>query len=303
LVTDLRNIRAVALLLALLAPLVSCGHGSEPPTSVPSSTPAPAPSPTPTPGGAFQPKSCASPPVGGGSCGTRPTGLLKPLLAQAIDEVRAQKDIFYPDGATIRYLDKARSALLEALDTRGLCGVFDFGDGAGFELYIRSADGATSEVYGVISTSGQLRTEGYQHSCSPPEPYPPSTPRWSQQDPECKLPASGATYCLGNNFAPDFSEDVRSSLVALTTERPELFDLTDSLDCTLCYRLMDPIAYTKAMVDKLHARGYCAMEHEELSVKKDDSLSENYDIVRSPGNLPYSYSLFAYKGRCHDASF
>jgi hypothetical protein len=302
-VTDLRNARAVALLVALAAPLVSCGHGSEPPTSVPSSTPAPAPSPTPSSGGAFQPKSCANPPVGGGSCGTRPSGLLKPLLAQAIDDVRAQKDIFYPDGTTIRYLDKARSALLAALDARGLCGVFDFGDGAGFELYVRSADGATSEVYGAISTSGQLRTEGYQHSCSPPEPYPPSNPGWNQQDSECKLPASGATFCLGSNFASDYSEDVRSSLVALTTERPELFDLTDTLDCTLCYRLMDPIAYTKAMVDKLHAKGYCAVEHEELSVKKDDSLSENYDIVRSPGNLPYQYSLFAYKGRCHDASF
>jgi hypothetical protein len=38
-------------------------------------------------------------------------------------------------------------------------------------------------------------------------------------------------------------------------------------------------------------------------VKKDNGLSENFDIVRSPGDRPDQYSLFAYKGRCHNATF
>jgi hypothetical protein len=229
--------------------------------------------------------------------------LLKNVLVQAIDDVRAEKGLFYPDGATIRYLDRARDKLIAALDSRGVCGVFDMGDGAGFEMYLRSADKQTSEVYGVISTSGQLRTGGYQHSCSPPDGFPQSNPGWTQEDPQCSLPASGATYCLGQGFESDYSQDVRSSIVALTTERPELFDLRDRLNCDLCYRLFDTPAYIRALVDKMHAKGYCAMEHEELAVKKDDSFSENFDVVRTPGDNPNQYSLFAYKGRCHDASF
>jgi hypothetical protein len=248
------------------------------------------------------PKSCTNLPTSGGTCGSRPNPLLASAIAGAEDHVRGQADIFYPDHVTIRYLDKARAQLLDALDAKGMCGVFDFGDGTGNEMYVRSADGETSEVYAVISSSGQLRV-GYQHSCAPPEPPPAPPPPYPTEDPQCKLPPSGATFCLGKNFESAYSADVRSSLVSLTTERPELFDLKDTLDCDLCYGLKDTKGYIDAMIAKMHAKGYCAMEHEELAVKLDDSVSENFDIVRSPGNLPNQYSLFAYKGRCHNAGF
>jgi hypothetical protein len=230
--------------------------------------------------------------------------LRKPARSPARDRARPgnQSDIFYPNGVTIRYLDKAREQLIHALDARGMCGIFDWGDGTGNELYVRSADGDLSEVYGAISSSGQFRV-GYLHSCGPPEPFPAPRPAYPQLDPECKLTPSSGTFCLGRNFDSAYSGDVRSALVSLTTERPELFDLTDTLECDLCYGLKDPKAYIAAMIDKMHAKGYCAMEDEELSVKTDDSVSENFDIVRSPGDRPNQYSLFAYKGRCHNAGF
>jgi hypothetical protein len=298
-----RNSRAIVLQVALVAPFLSCGHSNNPPTGVtPSSTLAPAPSPTPTPTPSVA-TSCANLPTTSGACGSRPDPQLATAIAQAEDFVKNQTDIFYPDGVTVRYLDKARAQLLYALDTKGICGIFDFGDGTGNEMWVRSADGNLSEVYAVISSSGQLRV-GYQHSCGPPEPPPPvSKPTYPQIDAACRLPPSGATFCLGQNVPSDYSDDVRASLVSLTTERPDLFDLTDHLLCDLCYRLMDPKAYIAAMIDKMHAKGYCAMEDEELAVKKDDSVGENFNIVRAPGDNPHQYSLFSYKGRCHNASF
>src|SRR5262249_37715900 len=129
-------IEIVALFFLAIASF-SCG-GSHSSTPTPPTTVAAAPNapPPPAPPGAGPvPASCANPPVGGGTCGSRPNPILKSTLVEALDEVRAEKDIFYPDGATIRYLDRARAKLVAALDARGVCGVFDFGDGSGFEIY------------------------------------------------------------------------------------------------------------------------------------------------------------------------
>ena len=108
---------------------------------------------------------------------------------------------------------------------------------------------------------------------------------------------------MGRSFDSEYHDDVRGAIVAVVAERPELFDTGDALNSDLSYRLFDPKAYTDAVVAKLRVKGYCAIEDEELLVKKDNSLSENFDIVRSPGDRPYQYSLFSYKGRCHNSTF
>ncbi len=286
--------------------LLSCGGNDRPASPTPPTTtsPAPAPSPTPsaTPTPTVAPRSCGGPAPSGGQCGSRPDPQLSNVLAQAFDEVRAQRDIFYPDGVTIRHLDKFRAATVAALDARGICGIFDFGNRIGDNLYIRTADGRISEGYDVISGTGLIRL-GYANSCEPAGPFPPTDPGYANHDPACKLPPSGDTFCLGRSFDSEYRDDVRGAIVALTTERPELFDLGDTLNSELSYRLHDPKAYTDAVVAKLRAKGYCAIEDEELLVKRDNSLSENFDIVRTPGDRPHQYSLFSYKGRCHNATF
>jgi hypothetical protein len=56
---------------------------------------------------------------------------------------------------TIRNLDKFRAALVTALDDRGICGIFDYGNRIADNIYLRTADGRVSEGYDVISGSGQ----------------------------------------------------------------------------------------------------------------------------------------------------
>jgi hypothetical protein len=299
--------RPVAFVLCVVGAMafVSCGGSNSSSNPNPPTTLTPAPAPSPTPGaipGTVTPKSCGGPAPSGGHCGTRPDPQLAHVLAQATDEVKNQKDLFYPDGITIRHLTRYRAAIVAALDARGICAIWDFGNRIGDNLYLRSADGRISEGYDAISGVGQPRI-GYANSCEPAGAFPPSEPGYGNHDPSCALPPSGDTFCLGRSFDSDYRDDVRNAIVQVTTERPELFDMSDALSSDLSYKLHDPKAYTDAVVAKLKAKGYCAIEDEELLVKKDNGLSENFDIVRSPGDRPSQYSLFSYKGRCHNATF
>jgi hypothetical protein len=116
-------------------------------------------------------------------------------------------------------------------------------------------------------------------------------------------PASQHRLVLpGPSFETDYGGDVRV-IQGLTTERPELFDLTDALARDLSYRLRDPPAYIEAVIAKLRQSGYCAIEDGELPVKRENSVNENFDIVRTPADRPGQSSLFAYKGKCHNATF
>jgi len=306
-VTHIREFWTVALVFGGALAFTSCGSDKPANPTPPTTQPAPAPSPTPTPtptGGPGALRSCGGPPPTGSvnNCGFRPDPQLARVLAQSLDEVHNHKDIFYPDGVTIRYLDKFRQTLVTALDNREVCGIFDYGNRIGDEIYLRTADNRLSEAYDVISGTGQTRV-GYQNSCEPAAPFPPAPPSYRLEDGSCGLPGSVDSFCLGRNFDSDYAGDVRGAIVAVIDERPELFDKSDTLNSELSYKLNDARAYTAAVVAKLRAKGYCAIEDEELLVKKDNSLSENFDIVRSPGDRPSQYSLYSYKGRCHNATF
>jgi hypothetical protein len=305
-VTQIRRPVAIILCAVGAVSFGSCGSDNpsnpSPPTTL-SPAPAPSPTPTPTPTPATA-RSCSTGiPTGGSACGFRPDPQLSRDLAQVFDHVKNQKDLFYPDGVTIRYMDRFRAAVIEGLDAKGLCGIWDYGNGIADNLYIRTADGRISEGYDAISGIGQPRT-GYAGSCEPAGPPPGPAPQYGASvDPTCKLPGSAETFCLSGAWGADYASDVRGAITSVISEKPELFDLRDTLNSELSYKLNDPAAYVDAVLAKLRAKGYCAMEHEELAVKLDNSMSENYDIVRSPGDRPSQYSLFSPKGRCHNATF
>src|SRR5262245_14394715 len=151
--------RPVAILCVVGAvSLAACGASDKQGANPSPTTLAPAPTPTPTPTatpGPVTPRSCGGPAPSGGICGIRPDPQLRTLLSQAEDEVRNQKDLFYPDGITIRYLTRYRAAILAALDSRGICGMWDYGNGIGDNLYLRTADGRISEGYDAITGRGQ----------------------------------------------------------------------------------------------------------------------------------------------------
>jgi hypothetical protein len=303
-----RRIGSFVVTSCFLLGIGSCGGGNEPTNpSTPSPTvPAPTPTPTATPPAPSTSSSCATPapPAGAGHCGTRPDPLLISQMEQTLDQVRGQADIFYPNGVTIRYIDKYRKAVIEGLDARGLCGVFDYGDngsGLGDVLYVRTTDNRLSEAYDVVSGSGQARA-GYENSCEPASTQPPGVPHYPVLDPKCSLPPSGATFCIGASFETEYGDDVRAAIKAVMVEQPQLFDFKDALESELSFRLIDPATYIAAVEAKLQAKGYCAYEDEELAVKKDDSMNENFDIVRSPAG-DAQYSLYVYKGKCHNSLF
>ncbi len=295
--------------------ILSCGGNDQPsnPTPPTTTSPAPAPSPTPTPtptpsNPSAASRACSGSPATGSinQCGRRPDPQLQSTLNRVLDGVRAQRDIFYSDGRTIRYLDRFREAVVQGLDAEGICGIFDYGDnsaGPGDIIYVRTSDNRLSEAYDVITGSGQSWS-GYQNSCEPASQQPPYQQNYAIKDPACTtIPPSREAFCLGQNFDSEYGEDVRSSIEAVIRERPELFDLGDALNSTLSYRLTNPPAYISAVIAKVRQKGYCAIEEEELSVKKDRSVNENFDIVRTPAGLEGQYSLYAYKGRCHNSLF
>src|SRR5262249_53764877 len=142
------------------------------------------------------PRSCGGPPPTGTTCGFRPDPQLATVLAQSLDEVHNHSDIFYPDQVTIRNVDKFRATLVTALDNRGICGIFDFGNGIADNIYLRTADGRISEGYDVLSGSGQTRV-GYQNSCEPASPFPGPKPTYPVLDGSCGLPGSANSFCLG----------------------------------------------------------------------------------------------------------
>jgi hypothetical protein len=300
---------ALVLLPLGLGSFLSCGGGTSNPSSPSSPTPPPitlAPQATPTPPTppteAGLPRSCQGTPTGSlKNCGKRPDPQLRSLVNQVVESLRGRADIFYPEGNTIRHLETYRQAVISGLDALGVCAIFDYGNGIGDQVYVRTPDNSFSEAYDVIAGAGQAWT-GYENSCEPAASQPSLDPGYPNQDPSCKLPPSGASFCLDFRFGGDYADDVRSAIVAVTNERPDLFDLHDTLASELTYRLTDPAGYIQAVIGKLRAKGYCAIEDEELMVKKDNSVTENFDIVRTP-RPDAQYSMFTYKGRCHAAGF
>jgi hypothetical protein len=305
-----------ALVAASVAVLTvsACGGGKpSDPGPNPSATPTPtttttrpaAPSPTPTP--IASAASCNGPaPTGSlNNCAYRPDGQLRKQVELMFEEVRNQKDLFYPNSPHVRYMDKMRAAVLASLDRQGICAIWDYGDGAsgiGDIIYVRTSDNRVNEAYDIISGNGQLRI-GYQNTCEPASIQPAFQANIPVRDPSCTMPASFTTYCLGREIESLYEVDVRNAVLEVIQQRPELFDLKDTLNSELSFRLYDPHAYVAAVIARVRAKGYCAYEDGELAVKKENTMSEQFDIVRTPGDREYQYSLFQYKGRCHNAIF
>jgi len=228
--------------------------------------------------------------------------VLRAQLEAAFDSAYALgPEVFYEDGRTIRYVDRFREVVLSSLDAQGVCGVFDFGNGMGDEIYLRSPDGTISEVWDAVASSGTPRL-GYLTTCEPPLSFPEPPPTLPDLDPTCSLPPSQATFCLDSSFQSLYYGVVHGAIEEVAAERPELFNFDDTEGGELSWALTDEEAYVAAVVEKLHEAGYCVLAGEELAVKADNSVNENFDIVRNPPGGG-AYSRISYRGKCHNALF
>lgn len=311
-------VRRLAVWTALTFSALACGGSSTPtassspaPGPPPLTLPGPSPTPSPSPSGGQNslPSACSGPLPSGDprGCGQRPRSFFQTQVQTVVDSVRSKGSlILYDDLATIRNLDEFRKEVNKGFNDLGICVLWDYGDdgtGYGDEVNLYSRQDNLTEIWQMISSRGQVRSAGYMSTCEPAIPFPAHyVPDYPVQDPQCSLPPSGYTFCLGQSADSLYSGDVRATILQVQKDRPQLFDFTDCLGELSC-RLTDPQSYIQAVIDGLRKKGYCAIEVEELAVKRDNSFNENFDIVRTPEGRAGQYSLFVYKGKCQNALF
>jgi hypothetical protein len=128
----------------------------------------------------------------------------------------------------------------------------------------------------------------------PPAPPPPTGPA---------LPPLISAVTLGCGFAPQpdlhntcpkmlpqYNDDVVGAVNYVLGNRPDLVN---------GQQVLDHRGYTNAVVERLRQLGYCAIDQlEEIAVKRDNRLNEQYNIWTSNGTV-----RFAYISTCIPAQF
>jgi hypothetical protein len=319
-------LRSQTLTVAVLAPVmavaISCGGGkAESPTQpAPTPTPLPTPTPTPTPtaSAACQLK---APTV---DCATRSVypQELAPALQAALDTAFTTPGVMYTEYANRIYdLTRFRAIVVDHLTAAKLCGAWDYGNGTGDEIYVRSADGCVIEQYDILSSDGGVRPAGkgsnaWQDGWGLPVPAP--RPQYSRDgDLTCSLEGDRATFCFTIKNTPGyFGTDAYRMIAEVMQENPALFDPKDTLggggfDPEIgrlpSWRILNQDAYLAAVIKKLKAGGYCAyVDKGDIlrvkSVARGNVLHEEFDIVQNPTSGG-AYTMFVVKDRCHNAGF
>ncbi len=318
-----RDILTVGLVAAALS---GCGGGSRatsPDTTTPTPAATAAPTPTPTPQSTV-PAACQlkAPTI---DCSTHnfKAQELAPALQAALDTAMSTAGVMYAEYANRVYdLPRFRSIVVDTLAAGGVCGAWDYGNIAGDEIYVRSADGCAVEQYDLLSGDGGVRPANktsnvWQADWGTPVPGPkPAFPR--DGDLSCTLPGDRSTFCFTIKGTPGaFGADAYAAVAGVMNESPQLFDSHDRATGQVdflpdvmrppAWHINDVGAYLAAVVQKLHARGYCAyVEQGDIlkvkSLAKGNLFHEEFDIVQSP-EAGGEYVSFAVKDRCHDAGF
>jgi hypothetical protein len=319
------HLRAALLLVvsaAAVLTLPGCGgsHPGGPDNPVPTPTLTPTPTPTPTPS---QSAACTltAPTV---DCSKRDRHKQENAgaLQRALDVAMATPGAMYPGGDRIYDLALFRSKTLDGLTAAGLCGAWDFGNPAGDEIFVRSADGCVAEAYDVITGEGGVRSANkksnqWQEGFDVPVPGP--KPNYSRVgDTQCTLPGDRSTFCFSIRRTPgQFGAAVYQLLVQVMNENPSLFDKNDFAPGQgtfippelrpAAWKILNEHAYVATLEAKIRANGFCAfVDGSDILKVKGVSMGnifhEEYDVVQNPESGG-SYVSFVVKDRCHDAGF
>jgi hypothetical protein len=243
-------------------------------------------------------------------------------LQSAVDVAIGTSGTMYPGENRIYDLDQFRSRTLLHLTAVGLCGVWDYGNELGDEIFLRSADGCVTEQYDLITGEGGVRnankgSNSWQEGFS--VPVPPPKPAFSKEgDLQCSLPGDRSTFCFSIKRTPgEFGPDIYQLLVQVMNENPALFDKNDYAPGqgdfipaelrVAAWRILDQNAYIAAVEAKLRANGYCAYidNGDILKVKRvalGNIFHEEIDVVQDPASGG-AYVSFVMKDRCHNAGF
>jgi hypothetical protein len=304
-----QSLVACAALAAIAWLFPSCG-GDGPSGPTAGGTPPPSASPTPTPSatpptGSSRPRSCQ------GLSGTgTPSGCRagQPLFASDVSAAQqaalgaAYRDpstgetVPVADGTKILVASAYLQEIVDALDAKGLCAVYD-----GEEMNVRNGD-VFNEHYDLITSDGRSWAN-YVSTCNPALPLPVAPPPPGQRDPDCRLPPSRAYFCFHDQ--PSYEGDVYGALDDLIAEdkartQPIIFDHSGPVGgAPYTFRIINNDLYVSELLKKLKARGFCAaFDGEEFNVKRSNIFSENYDLTKAEG-----WSIRVYGATCRDADF
>lgn len=292
--------------IALGAPLalgMACGGGSpssnttSSPPPTPSTTLAPAPAPTPAPG--------ASCPIGLGvpnpSCSKDSPSFLVDVEAAMDRLIKEEPEIFDLNedrgGGSYRVLSLGRYlvGLIRNLEAKGYCAEWN-----AEELLVKNTN-AFDDAYDVITGDLFIRrgSSAYRGSCYPasfPLSKPPLVP-----NADCPLGSSREVAC--GKETPTFLAVIESAIDQLIKERPQLFNSNDVQPGTGNWvKVVDVGGYLQGMREVLKSKGFCSYwDGEEFQTKKDNRLSENYDILT--GTEYVRRGEGSYRGTCYPAAF
>lgn len=292
--------RGVGLAAVVLASvwLSACGGGGSAGNAP--TQPTPPPVATPTPGPTPEPplsSSCAKLAVGirEPKCGDDAPDYQQDVDA-AIRTLQAEQSAIF-DGNLVLSVGAYYVGLIKILDRQGLCADTD-----GEELGVARSS-SFNEQYDVLSAKNEVRfgPASYRTTCSPSAV--PGAARGLVPPPAgCSLPSSREIAC-GREPVGQFYPDVDAAIGQVLKEKPELFDFNQWAPGSDFVLVRDMEAYTKAVMDVLSAKGYCALsDGEEIGLKKgSNAFSEQYDI-----NLQDKYIRRGdgiYRVSCHPAAF
>jgi hypothetical protein len=267
--------------------LLSCGGGSSSnpvANTAPTSTPAPVATAAPTAAPAAA-VACGLPPVTAPSaCDRDGNPVFLDQVDAAVAQVQQQRPELF-EGQYVVSPGRFYLAVIANLQAQGFCAGFD-----GEEIQVKNVN-AYSEQYHLL-TSGQIVRRGavtWRATCRPAAFPAPTAPLGQRGD--CSLPSSREVACA--HETPRYLGVVQDAIAQLQRERPTLFDGDD-------VRNWDQ--YYDGLVAILRTKMTCAIfDGEEIAVKNENSVSEQYHVLYSWGQIRKNDS--AYRVSCYPAAF
>lgn len=116
-------------------------------------------------------------------------------------------------------------------------------------------------------------------SPSRPSPEVAPSPSPTPEPVGCGAPPGTFNENCGRD-APTFAGEVDQAVEDLIAERPEFFDQSRARGCGRCFLVVDPDAFTQALVARLEASRLCAVyDGEELAVKSSNDFNDQFDVL------------------------
>lgn len=133
-----------------------------------------------------------------------------------------------------------------------------------------------------------------------PTPAPAPTPEPTPAITGCSVgPGTWNENCL--RTSPAFLEEVNAAIDRVVARRPELFDLNNQRG-NGGFLVLNPDAYHEEVMVELRRAGYCAVkDHNEIGVKIDNTLNDQFHIMLSSGHVRRGEA--SYRATCWPAWF